>query len=70
MDRFAGTRAEREWLSVLRRIADALERLADAAEDIHPDERCLSCGGELELAGPAGPLACPDCDADLFGEGA
>lgn len=32
MKRFAGTRAEREWLATLRRIADALERLADLLE--------------------------------------
>lgn len=32
MDGFAGTRAEREWISTLRRIAQALERLADALE--------------------------------------
>lgn len=31
-DQFAGTRAEREWLAVLRRIAEALERLADELE--------------------------------------
>lgn len=28
-DGFAGTRAEREWLLVLKRIASALERIAD-----------------------------------------
>lgn len=27
---WVGTRAEREWLATLKRIADALERLADA----------------------------------------
>lgn len=32
MERFAGTRAEREWLAALRRIATALERLADTFE--------------------------------------
>lgn len=36
MNGFIGTRAEREWLSVLRRIADALERLADAFEGQSP----------------------------------
>lgn len=29
---FAGTRAEREWLATLRRIAEALERIADRLE--------------------------------------
>lgn len=32
MCNFVGTRAEREWLDTLRRIADALERLVDALE--------------------------------------
>lgn len=32
MNNFAGTRAEREWLATMRRVADALERVADAAE--------------------------------------
>lgn len=32
MNGFIGTRAEREWLSAVRRIADALERLAEALE--------------------------------------
>lgn len=31
-DRFAGTRAEREWLATLRRIAEALERIATQME--------------------------------------
>lgn len=30
-----GTRAEREWLATLKRIADALERLADHMEGTH-----------------------------------
>lgn len=38
MNGFAGTRAEREWLGVLRRIADALERLADTLEEPHDEE--------------------------------
>lgn len=29
-EHWIGTRAEREWLATLKRIADALERLADA----------------------------------------
>lgn len=32
MNGFAGTRAEREWLATLRRIASALERLAEFLE--------------------------------------
>lgn len=32
MEGFAGTRAEREWLAVMRRIASALERLAEILE--------------------------------------
>lgn len=32
MSGFVGTRAEREWLAVLKRIAGVLERLADIAE--------------------------------------
>lgn len=32
-DDFAGTRAERQWLATLRRIADALERIAEQMED-------------------------------------
>lgn len=64
MDGFAGTRAEREWLAVLRRIADALERLADAAEQ---DERCLSCGGEREAVPGTGGSFCPRCDPKPYG---
>lgn len=33
MNGFIGTRAEREWLAVAKRIADALERLADQMEE-------------------------------------
>lgn len=32
MNGFAGTRAEREWLATLRRIAEALERIAEQLE--------------------------------------
>lgn len=32
MSRWIGTRAEREWLSTLQRLADALARIADALE--------------------------------------
>lgn len=32
MNGFAGTRAEREWLATLQRIADALERIAAEME--------------------------------------
>lgn len=35
MNGFAGTRAEREWLATMKRIARALERLADAMEKEH-----------------------------------
>lgn len=33
MNEFAGTRAEREWLAVLKRIASALERIAEQMEE-------------------------------------
>lgn len=43
--------------------------IRDCAPDPTPepdeDEACLECGGELELAGPSGPLYCPACDPDL-----
>lgn len=32
MDGFIGTKAERQWLATLKRIADALERLANTLE--------------------------------------
>lgn len=38
MDGFAGTRAEREWLATLRRIASALERLAEILEQQQEEE--------------------------------
>lgn len=41
MNGFAGTRAEREWLATLRRIAEALERLAEVLERQEPEK-----GGE------------------------
>lgn len=34
---FAGTRAEREWLAVARRIAEALERIANQLEEDQGD---------------------------------
>lgn len=37
MNGFAGTRAEREWLATLRRIAEALERLAEVLERQEPE---------------------------------
>lgn len=37
-DQFAGTRAEREWLATLRRIAEALERIATQMEEGEDDE--------------------------------
>lgn len=53
------------------RIEDPSREIFARPEDIHPDEACASCGGQLEMAGPAGPLYCPDCDPDLApaGEG-
>lgn len=38
MERFAGTRAEREWLAVMKRIASALERLAEILEQRQQEE--------------------------------
>lgn len=38
MNCFAGTRAEREWLSALRRIADALERISQVLESPPSDK--------------------------------
>lgn len=32
-DQFAGTRAERQWLALLRRIAEALKRIAAQMEE-------------------------------------
>lgn len=37
--RFAGTRAERQWLATLRRIAEALERIATQMEEAEDDQR-------------------------------
>lgn len=39
MNRFAGTRAEREWLATLRRIASALERLAEILDEQQEETR-------------------------------
>lgn len=43
-DRFVGTRAEREWLATLKRIADALEQVADSLEAEDVDEEEDPCG--------------------------
>lgn len=36
---FAGTRAEREWLATLKRIASALESIAESLKENSPPEK-------------------------------
>lgn len=46
---WAGTRAEREWLATLRRIARALERIAGALEIAESDEGCTGEGSQIHF---------------------
>lgn len=51
MDRFAGTRAEREWLAALRGIRDALDEIATELRRLNDRQESPE-----ERAGASGPV--------------
>lgn len=52
---------DKDWDEYLSRMKEE----GDGQGSVHPDERCLECGREMEMASPLGPLFCPDCQPDL-----